>query len=83
MGCNCKKKREIIAKYNGSSDNVSKKNIIVRILEKILTFCFGIFVGLLFIIMAVPIVIYVLICIIFGKQPTLRIKNLNRYISNG
>lgn len=81
MGCNCRNKKDVFARLADEMDDNKKKSIFVKILEKILTLLFGIFMGVLFIIMAVPLVIYVLICIIFGKQPTLKIKNLEKYIS--
>ena len=84
MGCGCGKKKldEIDKKYgDGGVETTSKTNLFVRIIEFILQMLFGILCAVIIIVMMIPMLAYVIICMIFGKQPSFRIKNLSKYLN--
>ena len=80
MGCNCKKQVNFINQKFG--DGQQQK---VTPLQKILNFFaqifFGILCAVIIIIMAIPMLIYIIICVIFGKQANFKVKNLNKYLN--
>ena len=81
MGCNCKNKFEKInEKYGDGEKTVKKDNIFIKIIEFILQMLFGIFCGAIIIVMIVPMLIYIIISMMFGKQVVFRIKNPNKYL---
>lgn len=91
MGCNCKKNIKKIEKYSDNSNTISsekpKKNVkfwlngIINYLLQIILVIFGI--GL-FIIIAPILLMYVLLCVILRKRPTLTIKRFTKQaIGNG
>ncbi len=81
MGCNCKKKLDLIdAKYGDGGVSNNKTNPLVKILEFILKFLFGILCGGIIIIMVIPMLIYIIICLMFGREAKIRLKNVNKYI---
>lgn len=53
----------------------NKDNIFYQILGGIGTMLFTILVFILFILIAVPAVVYVAVCLLFGKQPHFVLKN--------
>lgn len=83
MACNCKKKVDLInEKYgDGGKDNTWKNNPITKIIQFIAQFAFGIICGAIIIVMIVPMLIYVIFCIMFGKEAKFRIRGLNKYFS--
>jgi len=82
MGCNCKNKVDAINKMYGDGDNMDKKtNPFIKILEFIARIIFGILCGAIIIVMAVPMLIYVILCIMFGRQANFRIKDVSKYLN--
>ena len=75
MGCNCKKKYDVLKKY---SDNPSEKDGKDGILWKILIFlaqmAFGILIAPLIIVIAAIFIIYTIVCIMFGVEPNVVLK---------
>ena len=83
MGCNCKKKLDLIdEKYGDGGISNNKTNPLVKILEFILKFLFGILCGGIIIIMVIPMLIYIIICLMFGREAKIRLKNVNKYVKN-
>lgn len=79
MGCNCKRTMNTMVKYSeDEQDENVKTNWIKRIPNILFQAFFGLIVGSLVIVLIIPILIYVLICLILGKEPSLRIKNFNK-----
>ena len=70
MGCNCKKKYNILKKYSDNRDEpeVSYSGI-RRIIQFFAQFLFGILLAPVIICVTVPFIIYVIICIMFGIEP--------------
>lgn len=81
MPCNCKNKYKSMEKYadgNGGSSKSEKLNPFMRILQILLQLVFGIFCGVVIIIMIVPMLIYIIGCLITGKEAHFKIKNFNK-----
>lgn len=76
MGCNCKKKYDVLKKYSdnpdGDSENMGK---IKKIVQFFLRLAFGILIAPLIIVITIPFIIYVIICVMFGIEPRLVLKN--------
>ncbi len=82
MGCNCKKKVDAInKKYGDGGNDVEKTNFLFKFLEFISQIALGILCGAIIIVMIVPMLIYVILCMMFGKQATFRIKDFNKYLN--
>lgn len=84
MSCNCKKKAEIIdAKYGDGNLYwfTQKLNPILRIIQFFAQMIFGIFFGVIIIVMAVPMLLYVILCIMFGREPKIDANIASRYLS--
>ena len=82
MGCNCKNKANAIAeKYGDGSQEVEKRNPFMKIMEFVMQIAFGIFCGAIIIVMIVPMLIYVIFCIMFGKDASFRIKDFTKYLN--
>jgi hypothetical protein len=41
---------------------------------------FGIICGGIIIVMIIPMLIYIILCLMFGKEATFRLNNLNKYL---
>lgn len=84
MGCNCGKNKikQINEKYGDGNDETRKANPLVKIFEFIMQIAFGILCGAIIIVMIVPMLIYIIFCLMFGKEASFRIKNLNKYWNN-
>lgn len=81
MACNCKNKYKAMEKYadgNGDSGKNEKLNPFMKILRILLQLVFGIFCGVVIIIMIVPMLIYIIGCLITGKEAHFKIKNFNK-----
>ena len=80
MACNCKNKYKKMEKYadsGGSQVNNEKKlNPFMKIMQILLQLCFGIFCGIVIIIMIVPMLIYIIGCLITGKEAHFKIRNI-------
>jgi hypothetical protein len=75
MGCNCKKTVDKInEKYGDGGKDINKINPFLKILHFIMQILFGILCGAIIIVMIVPMLVYVIFCLMFGKQATFRIK---------
>ena len=82
MGCNCgKNKINAINEKYGDSDNTKKTNLFMKILEFITQVCFGILCGVIIIVMIVPMLIYIIFCLMFGKEANFRIKDFSRFLN--
>lgn len=82
MACNCKNKYKKMEKYadSGSSqvNNEKKLNPFMKIMQILLQLCFGIFCGIVIIIMIVPMLIYIIGCLITGKEAHFKIKDFSK-----
>ena len=85
MGCNCKNKVDAInQKYGdgGKSEN-TKVNPLLKILEIIMQIGFGIICGAIIIVMIVPMLVYIIFCIInnaiFIYNNTFKTKQITAY----
>lgn len=82
MGCNCKNKFEKInEKYGDGEKTVKKDNIFIKIIEFILQMLFGILCGAIIIVMIVPMLLYIIIRMMFGKETTIKMKNITKYLN--
>ena len=81
MGCNCKKTYDKMARY---SDDVvlrqNKRDLSIgsgfkSILFVFTQFIFGTICAGIVIIFIVPVLIYVIVCLLFGLEPSVRIPN--------
>ena len=77
MACNCKKNYDALEPFSdehidGQEDK--KDSILRKFILFLLRIPFGILCAALFIIMAVPFLIFVAICVIFGVQPRVKLK---------
>lgn len=78
MSCNCKnkiKKMEAYSEVEVSKEEKRKLNPFTKILQILLQLCFGIFCGVVIIIMIVPMLVYIIGCLITGRQATFKIRN--------
>lgn len=81
MGCNCKNKYKGFEKlaYGGKSTDEKKKfNWFEKILKVLLQIGFGILSGAVIIIMIVPMLVYIIGCLILGKEAHFNIKNITK-----
>ena len=58
-----------------------KTNPLMKILEFIMQIAFGILCGAIIIVMIVPMLIYIIFCIMFGREAKFKLKNLNKYLN--
>lgn len=82
MACNCKKKYDAIEPYSDEhieGQNEEKTSFFKKILTFLLSLPFGILCAVLIIIMAVPAVLYISICAIFGIDPKFNLKLPRRF----
>lgn len=79
MACSCKNKFKQMEKYSdeGVSQHNSKEklNPFKKILQILMQLCFGIFCSVVIIIMIVPMLLYIIICLITGKEAHFELKN--------
>ena len=81
MGCNCKKTYDKVKKFADNREQLEQEEneISQNIVNKVARFVMQIFAGIiascLFIIVVIPITIYIIGCILLGKQPNIIIKN--------
>lgn len=79
MGCNCKNKVKKLEKYSDEGVYVETKlSFFQKILKILLQFVFGIFCGAVIIVMIVPVLLYVIFCLMTGNQATFKLKRLKR-----
>lgn len=81
MGCNCKKTYDKVKKYADNreqleqEENEINQNIVNKIARFINQILLGIISSCLFIIISIPLTLYIIGCILLGKQPYIRIKD--------
>ena len=76
MACNCKAKEVADAAIEMSGENVENEsgtNIFSNIVSFFARFAMGILVAAVFLVLAIPVIIYVAVCIIIGRQPMINI----------
>ncbi len=84
MGCNCKKTYDKVKKFADNREQLKQEedeinqNIVNNVAKWITQIIFGIIAACLFIIVAIPVMIYVTGCVLIGKEPTIRIKSPNK-----
>lgn len=86
MGCNCKKKTyDKLKKYADNREEIEKEeyklnngfiNNIARIIGQ---FIFGISVSVILIVILIPMVLYLIFCLLTGKEPVVVIKNPQKF----
>ena len=71
MGCNCKKTYDKMVKYSDgyTDEKTGVSRTLLKVTNKIAQFFFGILVGGIVIVMIVPIVVFLIGCLIVGKEP--------------
>ena len=76
MGCNCGKRTlETVQKYSNDEDtDVKNESIVFKFIQHVAQFAFGIFAALIFIIMSIPALLYIVICLLLNKRPSVKIK---------
>lgn len=85
MGCNCKKKVEMIDRKYGDDGGYDgpEHNIFQKIMYGFLQFFFGIFFAAILIVMVIPMLIYLIFCIVTGKEPSFRIIDFRKKFNKG
>lgn len=83
MGCNCKKTKRTFKKYSDSEitsselrgrSNFSLVNALKTILLYINQFVLGLVASALVIILIVPMILYLIVCLLFGLRPHIVVK---------
>lgn len=75
MGCNCKKKYDVLKKYSDNpSENDGNDNILWKIIVFFVQMALGILLAPLIIGITLIFVIYMIICIMFGVEPNVVLK---------
>lgn len=83
MGCGCKNKANAIREKYGDGGEIDKKpSPLMKILEIIMQFAFGILCGVIIIVMIIPMLIYLIFCLMLGKQASFRIKDFSKFLNN-
>lgn len=83
MGCNCKNEIRIMEKYDENyQEEQEENNIFIHIVNFILRSFFGIIAGFFVIIAIVPLIIYVVVCLLIGVEPKIRIWDFNKRLIN-
>lgn len=82
MGCNCKTQDNfngLVKRYGDgvSIDDTKNRKILWKIINFLLKMVAAVLSSVLFIVMAIPTIIYVMICILFGRNPVIRMPWLN------
>lgn len=85
MGCNCGKKNlSNISKYTDDGKDFNEDNgIIVKATQFLIQLMFGILMAIIFIVMAVPMILYVVFCLIFNLTPSLRLRDFRKLFNKG
>ena len=83
MGCACKNKAKQIEKISeGYNTPEEKHGIFYKILKFILQLGFGVLASAIIIVLIVPILLYVFICLMLGKQVNFNLKNFRKKKKN-
>lgn len=82
MGCACKNDLKKFEKYaDGKIELEDNKTWYGRIFQVLLQFCFGIVMGAAIIIVVIPLLIYIIGCLLIGKQPFVKLINIKKIFS--
>ena len=75
MGCNCKKKYDVLREFTDNPVEKDKNdNIFWKILVFVARIIFGILLAPLIIVITVPFLLYLIVCIMFGIEPVIKLK---------
>lgn len=80
MACNCKKKYDLISeKYaDEKGEDEEKEGFLFKFFKIIFQIIFGIIVGCILIVMVIPLLVFVIFCLVTGTQPHIRIYNIRK-----
>lgn len=79
MGCNCKKQYDKMKRYaDDGTEVVQSISLLSKLSNFVLQFLFGILIVALFIVMVIPLLLYVIVCVLFGLSPSIRILDLRK-----
>lgn len=84
MGCNCKKTHDTYRKLSDDpSDRYDdeKTSAFDHIFNVIAQFIFGTVVGAILLVCIVPMLIYIIGCLMLGKEPSFRIVNIKKHFN--
>lgn len=78
MGCNCTNKIKNVEKYADGPAVVEKDNegLLENIWLFLIRIIIGILCGMVIIVGLVPLVIYITVCLMFGKTPTISLSKI-------
>lgn len=85
MACNCKKRINAIDKKygdGGNSEENEKLNPILRVIQFIAQIFFGLLCGAIVIVLIVPMIIYIILCLMFGREAKVRLINPKKILRN-
>jgi len=83
MSCNCKQKFDKIDEMYGDGPTIiNKKSPFVKLAEILAKVFFGMVCSIVIVLVAIPALLYVIFCLIIGKQPVFKIKRLDKFMSN-
>lgn len=75
MGCNCKKKYDALKKYSDEpSENSGEHGIFYKIMLFLAQLCIGILLAPLIIVVTIPFILWIIVCIMMGKEPVIKLK---------
>lgn len=77
MGCNCKKTYENMSKYADGGESVKERkkfNIFSKLFLFLLQICFGFLCSVVIIIMIVPMLLYIIGCLITGREAKFNLR---------
>lgn len=81
MGCNCKKTQKTFGKL---ADGVEEQNnteeigLLERLVNIVMQFIFGLIVGAILLVCIGPMLVYIIGCLVLGKEPSFRIINFRK-----
>ena len=81
MDCNCKNKFKSLEKYADDIEEEHKNNIFEYIIQFIFKMAFGLLIGLILIVIVIPFLLYLIVCLMFKKEPSFRIINFKKYFN--
>lgn len=80
MGCKCKERFNKINEKYGSGTVQKKQTLLVKAIEFIAQLSFGILCGGIIIVMAVPMLLWLIFNTMLGRETSFSVKNLNRFL---
>lgn len=82
MGCACKNDLKKFEKYaDGKIELEDNGSWYGKIIQALLQFCFGIVCGAVIIITVIPLLVYIIGCLLIGKQPFVKLINIKKIFS--